>query len=265
MLKNKKAYYQGTEEPTPGKKQYKSDKAILNQPRFEEPLYKNYDLYEVPGVDGKAKHGPGTGLYQNLDKYKSVKDFIDKKRKRNKDKYKADDSWIENDGSITKNNKKAQLRMILLKLAIDFPIDDQIGSDPILGNSESYSNPIQLGPASDRQDIYPQSVDPGDSESYSNSTQIGGLLDKYLPQNDFEGKSPDQLDFGRDYTEDDMSNKELDLDKLSKKYLTPAEPSIYGLPDGINPKEDLDAPSNENPWYGTTDSGNTLYQDKWNI
>lgn len=45
-------------------------------------FYKNYDLYETEGVDGPAKQGPGTGFYQNMNKYKSVSDFIRKKRKQ---------------------------------------------------------------------------------------------------------------------------------------------------------------------------------------
>ena len=65
-MSNKKAYFQGgggVNEPTPKKKKYKSDPAIVVQPRFEEPLYRNYDLYNVPG-----NHGPGAG-YHDLTKY----------------------------------------------------------------------------------------------------------------------------------------------------------------------------------------------------
>src|ERR1700690_127738 len=155
MLQNKKSYFQGTEEPTPKKKKYKSEKATTVQTRFKEPLYKNYDLYETEGVDGKAKQGPGAGLYQNLDKYKSVSDFLKKKRKK-------------------KAARRRALLSILIKQRIVFPIDDQI-SDPFLG----------------------------DSGTYSDSVPIGGQLDEYLPLNDFEGKDPTPLDFGRDYTEDD--------------------------------------------------------------
>lgn len=267
MTKNKLGYFQGgggvNEPSAPGKKKYKSDKALVVQPRFEEPLYKNYDLYNVPG-----KYGPGAG-WHDMGKYKSIADFLKDKRKKLKDKYKADDSWQIDSG------KRVKARIFLLnriiKIAdhmmpptehgteiynwknspyqgkpkapkhdsnnLDFPIDDQIGSGPILG----------------------------DSGTYSDSVPIGGQLDEYLPLNDFEGKSPDQLDFGRDYAEDVGIDKDLDLDALMSKYLKPAEPSIYGLPDGISPPEDSDAPSNENPQYGTTDSGNTLYEDKWNI
>lgn len=238
MSQNKKAYFQGTEEPTPKKKKYKSDKAVLVQPRFKEPLFRNYDLYET-----KGKHSPGAGFYQNMDKYKSVDDFLNKKHKQNKDKYKADDSWIEDDGNISKEkkHKKAQRRRallsILIKKAIDFPVDDQIGSGSIIG----------------------------DSGTVSESAQIGGLLDEYLPLDDFEDKNPTELDFGRDYVEDNEYSKDLDLEKLVEKYLN-GESNLYGLPDGIVPKEDLDPSFTLNDRdvdYGTTDSGNTFYNEMW--
>lgn len=271
MSQSKKAYFQGgggVNEPTPKKNKYKSDPALVVQPRFEEPLYRNYDTYNVPG-----KHGPGAG-WHDMEKYKSIADFLKDKRKKLKDKYKADDSWQLDDGSRTKKNPSMKARAAIfnriIKLAdhmmppkehgtsiydwknspyqgipkahkkndsnnIDFPIDDQIGSDPILGNSGTYSD----------------------------SVPIGGASDEYLTEPDTEGKSPDKLDFGRDYVEDEHADKELDLDALVQKYLNPAEPSIYGLPDGISPPEDLDAPSNENPQYGETNSGNTLYDKMW--
>lgn len=194
------AYYQGTEEPTPGKKQYKSDKAIVVQPRFKEPFYKNYDLYETGG-----EHSPGAG-WHHIMKYKSIKEFLDAKRKN---KYKADDSWIEDNGAVSKKARNLFFLNILIKNGIDFPIDDQITSMPI-----------------------------------KEVNQIGGYLDKYLPENDSENKSPDKLNFG--ILEDEFS-------KENHKFL--------GLPDGIEPDEDLDADSTDtvNPEYGTTNSGNTLY------
>jgi len=249
-LLDKIAYFQGgggVNQPTPKKKKYKSERAIVVQPRFKEPLFDNYDLYETEGVDGPAKHGPGAGFYQNMSKYKSVGDFIDKKRKRNKDKYKSDDSYIEDDGTITKAEKRTNkiarrmmLLMALTKNAIDFPIDDQIGSDPILGNSGTYSDSIP----------------------------IGGQLDEYLTMPDFEGKSPEKLNFGRDYVDEggeakDQKDKIESLLAELEGSMNPAEPSLYGLPDGITPQEDLDAPSDEDPDYGTTDSGNTLYNKMW--
>lgn len=256
MSQSKKAYFQGTEEPTPKKKKYKSDPALVVQPRFKEPFYRNYDLYDVPG-----EHGPGSG-YTHMNEFKSVKDFLNHRRKKLKDKYKADDSWQLDNGTRTKKQARSILLNRLVKVAIDFPIDDQISS-PILG----------------------------DSGTYSDSVPIGGQLDEYLTLPDFEGKSVDQLNFGRDYSpgcsncgfignretgeifdttfpcpecgEGGVGNKSIDLDNLENKYLNPAEPSIYGLPDGISPPEDLDAPNDENPQYGTTDSGNTVYNEMW--
>lgn len=246
-MSNKKAYFQGgggVNEPAPKKKKYKSDKAIVVQPRFKEPFYRNYDVYDPPGFE----HGPGAG-WHSMDQYKSVSEFLKHRRKKLKDKYKADDSWIED----TEENRKERIKKMktrarmfnkLIKIAnkvytdvnlIDFPIDDQINSSPIIG----------------------------DSGTYSDAVPIGGQLDEYLTLPDFEGKLPSQLDFGRDYVEDEKSNDLID--KLEKKYLSPKENGLYGLPDGMN-EEDLDADktvNHINPEYGETDSGNTLYDKTW--
>lgn len=233
----KYTYFQGggdVNEPTPKKKKYKSDAKLIDQPRFKEPFFTNYDLYETEGVDGKSKHSPGVGFYQNLNDYKSVQDFLKKKRKRNHDKYKADDSIQENN---TKSARRIKLLSLIIKQAIDFPIDEQI-TNPILG----------------------------DSGTYSDSVPIGGLLDEYLPWDDFEGKSPDELNFGRDYTEYTEPKYPIDIESIINKFLNGKEISLYGLPDGITPVSDLDADvsiSNRNSDYGTTDSGNTLYNQIW--
>jgi hypothetical protein len=238
----KEAYFQGgggVNEPTPKKKKYKSEPKLVDQPRFKEPFFRNYDLYETEGVDGKAEHGPGAGLYQHMSDYKSVADFLKKKRERNSDKYKADDSVQEDDGKInkTKSARRKALLAHFIKNAIDFPVDDQI-SNPILGESGAYSD----------------------------SVPIGGMLDEYLSLDDFEGKSPDKLDFGRDYTEYTEPKKPVDIESIINKFLTPQENGLYGLPDGISPPSDLDADvtiSNRDSAYGTTDSGNTLYDKMW--
>lgn len=99
--------------------------------RFEEPLYRNYDLYET----GPGSLGPGAGLYQNMHKYKSVSDFLKKKRK-----------------------KKIKLRKeALLKLCnkdcneVDFRFDSEMGGTlpsyntlPILGLSGNSPLPQDL-------------------------------------------------------------------------------------------------------------------------
>lgn len=44
----------------------------------ENVIYQNYDLYDTGGT------GPGAGFYQNMHKYKSVTDFLRKRRNRRK-------------------------------------------------------------------------------------------------------------------------------------------------------------------------------------
>lgn len=147
-------------------------------------------------------------------------------------------SWIDN---INENRRlktlkikvRTKLLSKLVKLAIDFPIDDQINSSPILG----------------------------DSGSYSDSVPIGGELDEYLPKNDAEGRSPDTLNFGREIIDDD---RPVDHLGPNEKCLNPKEPSLYGLSDGIESQLDIETLDNgKNEYYGTTDSGNTLYDQMW--
>lgn len=277
MLPNKKAYFQGgggENEPTPGKRKYKAEPAIVVQPHFEEPLYRNYDVYHVPG-----KYGPGSGWHAMQD-YKSVADFLKDRRKKLKDKYKADDSWIQDDGSLTKSQKKIKARMEMLnglvKTAgehfnkyckkygntitcrcpgekkiievdscyncsdvnnIDFPIDDQINSSPIAE----------------------------DVSSISAAVPIGGNLDEYLPGPDAEGKLPSELNYGRDYSFENKEDMHDHLQSLLEKYLNYGEETFYGLPDGL---EGLDAREDgmdrvtDNP-YGKSDSGTTIYDNMW--
>jgi len=222
----KQSYFQGTEEPTPKKKQYKSDPAIVVQPRFKTPLFRNYDYAE------NSETGPGAG-WNSMQNFKSIKEFLDARRKQLKDKYKADDDWLQDDGTFSKSpeeKKKAhsERRIKLLKIAIDFPIDEQI-KDPILG----------------------------DQGTYSDSTPIGGATD-YLPYDDLEEKDPTKLNFSQDYV------GSPNIDAIMKKYINPAESSIYGLPDGISPISDLDNPgANEySSQYGETNSGNLSYNKK---
>lgn len=241
MSQNKKAYFQGgggVNEPEPKKKKYKSDPAIVVQPRFKEPFYHNYDLYNTPG-----EHSPGAG-WHDMEKYKSVSEFLKAKRKKLKDKYKADDSWIMDDNSKTKKNPNIEARasifQTIIKVAIDFPIDDQIETE--------YGGP--MGEVSE------------DDNPVGQANLTGGYLDEYLPENDFEGKAPTELDFGRDYVDGDI------MEKLFNKYLTPSETELFGLPDGIDPNSDLDAEETmdvEEPFTGTSDIGTEVYEDKWNV
>ena len=109
MSANKKAYFQGgggVNEPTPGEKKYKSDPALVVQPRFEEPFYRNYDLYTIPGME---HIGPGTG-YHGLQNYDSVQEFLAARRKRMEGRYVADDSWQLDSGKRTKENPNIKAR-----------------------------------------------------------------------------------------------------------------------------------------------------------
>jgi len=268
MSQNKKAYMLGGEkahEEATTKRPYKADPALVMQPRFKEPFYHNYDVYEVDGVDGKAEHGPGEGWHA-MQNYKSVADFLKDRRKRSKTKYHADDSWKQDDGSITKNPKASKARMEFLFIIknsnshnhftctgcghkcrciesgknivkscqycnvdfnkIDFPIDDQIKSYPILPNEGIVGN----------------------------SNLTGGALDEYLPKQDLEGKLPTELDYGRDYDENSIDN----INNLLDKYLDLGDnyPS-YGLPDGLTEQEGFE--DQIDPSGGKTESGTDIY------
>jgi hypothetical protein len=114
MSLSKKGYYQGgggVNEPTPGQKKYKSDPAIVVQPRFKEPFYRNYDLYTIPGMEDI---GPGTG-YHGLQNYKSVQEFLEDRRARLKPRYVADDSWIIDNGDHVKKNPERKARMAIFE------------------------------------------------------------------------------------------------------------------------------------------------------
>jgi Poly A polymerase head domain len=201
----------------------------------------------------KGDIGLGTGFYENVpEHYKSVSDFVD-------------------------NN------------ALDFQFDNvegDIDSGSIIGDSESYLTPRQLGPIGEPNDttISPGTINLGDFEAYPYSAQLGGYLDKYLPQNDFEDKPDSDLDVGRDYYEDAIPmtgrryegeddeedgslNKNDKLKEIMDKYLNPIPThGLYGLPDGVDlPEEDLEDPTNIQPYYGTYGPESTMYEDKWNI
>ena len=259
---NKQSYFQGgggvNEPAKPGEKKYHSDPAIVVQPRFKEPFYQNYDLYTVPGMEDV---GPGTG-WHGLQNYKSVTEFLKARRERLKPRYVADDSWQLDNGKRTKENPKIKARAKLLsriiKTAIDFPLDETL--DPTVGDNQGEEAKGPLG--------------------YS---------DVSTPAYDFEGKSPGTLNFGRDYSGSDQYPRGCPkcgflggpggpvydttypcpqchqggaIVMGDESILAPGSEGPYGLPEGIElPDEDLTNSKNINPYYGTTDSGNTMYNN----
>lgn len=294
MLKNKIAYYQDTEEPTPGQKKYKSDPAIVVQPRFKEPFYHNYDIYEIPGLE---HIGPGAG-WHHMSKYKSIQEFLEDKRKKLKGKYVADDSWQLNNGSYVKKNPARKARMVifddLIKKAsdendghdkkdsndIDFPIDEEVNhqNQMIYPIEDEYEIRREKG---DKYQFPSAGSDLGPENLNISMTtpQIAGEH-SYLPEPDFEGKSDNgsQLNFGRDYVEETLpgrssdfnainDNKEINLNNLESKYLESTEMGLFGLPDGVDPEgHDSDQTEQiERPYDTVSDIGNNMYEDKWNI
>lgn len=170
----------------------------LDKARFDVPFRKNYDY--------------GEGFYQNMQDYKSVKEFLKKRKKKNK-----------------KTAVTTKILKLLLKQAIDFPVDD------------SFRDPIQLE----------------ENTSIQTALPMGGLTDEYLPENDAEDKMPTTLNFGEDYQ--NTGKEETIEDFLSE--VNTSESPLLGLPDGMDPQDETadQIISNRSSDYGTTDSGNTLY------
>ncbi len=324
MSRNKIAYFQGgggVNEPTPGEKKYKSEPALVVQPRFKEPFYRNYDLYTIPGME---EVGPGTG-WHGLQNYNSVQEFLEARRNRLKPRYVADDSWQIDDGSRVKKNPDRKARMSLLERIIkqagpnydlgkglyqemsdgkvdsvkefreegnhgpraffaddndiDFPIDDMVNRQDQMIYPEEDEYNIRMMKGDKYQ--FPSDgspLDPGNLNISLTTPQISGEH-TYLPEPDFEGKSDNgsSLNFGRDYTEEDLPGRqfdsadaddnEMDLNDLESKYLESSETGLFGLPDGVDPEgHDADQTKQiEQPYDTISDISNEMYEDKWNI
>lgn len=269
QIVNKVAYFQGggkENEPEPKKRKYKTDKAILVQPRFKDPFYRNYDYVDCEGADGPPEHGPGAG-HTGINNFDSIEDFLAARRNRLKNKYVADDSWIESKPA-EKKSTAASVRNHLIKQAIDYPIDDQYNQQGqmIYIDEESYQPQKMVGPdgVSDLSS-FPSFVGSTDFGTYPYAAEIGWEKTP-LHEPDFEGKSDAELNIGRDYENDeepaDLSQE--DMAELVNKYLTPAETDLFGLPDGNDPA-DLDADQTiqvENPYTGISDFSREMYSDE---
>lgn len=184
-------------------------------------FFKNYDLYETEGANGPAKIGPGAGFYQNMDKYKSVSDFLKQKRKRI-------------------NKRKNALLMIAKKAFdenhIDFPIDylyTDILSD-IAGDTEMSGNYFAAIPTS-YNEFYTSDIE--EESAYNSNIKVKNMGEK------------------------EYSMKDLKKDLFEFETLNPAESDVYGLKQIVNPREDLEEMYNRNPFSGTTDLGINIYKD----
>lgn len=288
----KKAYFQGgggVNEPTPGQKKYKSDPALVVQPRFEEPFYRNYDLYTIPGME---HIGPGTG-YHGLQNYDSVQEFLEARRNRMKGRYVADDSWQLDSGKRTKENPGIKARASIFEKIIkqagpnydlgkglyqemsdgkidsveEFRKEPDHGPGALMNITKKKNNKYDINhidfPIDDQvTGIYPE-------EGMLPGAEIGERLP--LPEHDLEDRSPSALNFGRDYDHQAKPVRGLEdddaLQKLFNKYLAPTDTGLFGLPDGVDP-EGHDAEQTmqvERPYTGTSDIGTDIYEDKWNI
>jgi len=132
MVKRTLAYYLGTTSPEEDKKRKQDKRVVVRPGRFSEPMYSNYDLYETP--EGDRGVGPGVGISGSRKKYKSVKEFIDDKRKRNKNKYVAPkDEYYADDKKAKKSLKSVSSKIdyFLIKTAdLDFSVSNPLHSFP---------------------------------------------------------------------------------------------------------------------------------------
>lgn len=318
-------------ENDPNYQKWKKDVAHADEndgPNFDygKGLYSNMDKYKsVKDFEEHADKGPGaffaddndlgTGFYENLEHYKSVGDFIEHtplgrdhgaKIKPEKERFehptkKADHMMPPKEhgtkiydwkNSPYQGTPKAPKKRDSNN--IDFPVDEDINHDSLIRPEEGQYQPPRLVGPSGTDD---RTVQPGDTGFDSpqiefTTPQIAGEH-SYTPLDDFDGRSNDALNFGRDYDDEsapvgrtwdesfaddlmtEMQEKDWDLDRLADKYddlddmdmLNPAETEIYGLPDGVEPeaKDGVQTIQTENPFTGTLDMGRQMYEDKWNI
>lgn len=165
------------------------------QPRV---FFKNYDLYETEGAGGKDKApSPGTGFYQNMNKYKSVADFLKKKRKGQK------------------RRKMALLYAIMYpdavvgkKYSSQDPYEDQ-GITPLVTLSPAEIDPIGL-----LDSIYPQS----DLEGKGPENLYYGVLETHEYAADDGQAQDDTIDYyklGLKIGADDLKDMGFGSDILS--------------------------------------------------
>jgi hypothetical protein len=83
-------------------------------------FFKNYDY-----AGSKDKAGPGEDLYQNMAKYKSVKDFLDKKHNRKKRKKAIAAVVLDLGKKLEQKKEKSELETIKDQLQKALPIEEE--------------------------------------------------------------------------------------------------------------------------------------------
>lgn len=172
---------------------------------MEHVIFQNYDLYEV----SPSEISPGKSFFNHLNEFKSIKDFLEKTRKKKKTK------------------TAIYFRKKLLKYALDFPADN-IKSDPIIENSNYESNVIH------------NSNPIGIIDHYLSLNDIDGKKPEEL---NFGNDLVDSTNMNNKEIDNDemLSSKEPDLYGLPSGDLSPEElesyqkgPSNYGVTDSGN-------------------------------
>ena len=198
------------------------NKIEKNHPQSRGIFFKNYDLYETEGVDGPAKMGPGSGFYQNMNKYKSVSDFLKQKRK--------------------KINKRKKAFLMLAKKAFD--------QNNLDFSTDFTTTPILSDLSGDNSDS---------SGLYFASTPVG-YNSYYL--SDVEQESPIKSNIKvKNMGQKEYSIKDFKKDLFGFELLNPAESDVYGLKQIVNPREELEQGYRRNPFSGTTNLGIDIYNN----
>jgi hypothetical protein len=137
-------------------------------------MFKNYDYgTQTKSEKENTKLGPGSGFYSNMDKYKSVKDFVDSDRKMKRKQRKKKLAFL-----CLAENKKDKEEIDLEDIPEDVLHDGEKNSKEVDEISEDKS--IAGIPFINRIDPYP-------SDDSSLAAPVGYLFDNDVMRNSYEG------------------------------------------------------------------------------
>ena len=122
-------------------------------------IFKNYDLYDV------GNSGPGAGFYQNMDKYKSISDFLKKKRKKSIKRKLSLAKLIYNDVKYLNSVIDIYLKASVDDNYIDFTTDDSVTILP-------FDETNQVGGIADIQQTGPADENNRTVDNLSYETEI---------------------------------------------------------------------------------------------